>query len=51
MGQCKLGAACRHAHDPSELVDLPQKAITDDVEAQLSAPLDLKDFEGISTLK
>lgn len=24
VGQCKLGSACRHAHDPAELVDLPK---------------------------
>lgn len=24
VGQCKLGAACRHAHDPAELVDMPK---------------------------
>eukprot|EP00913_Durusdinium_trenchii_P006706 g6303.t1 len=25
VGQCKLGDACRHAHDPAELVDMPKK--------------------------
>jgi len=24
VGQCKLGSACRHAHDPAELVDIPK---------------------------
>lgn len=34
VGQCKLGDACRHAHDPAELVDMPKKEAftTDDAE-------------------
>lgn len=34
VGQCKLGAACRHAHDPSELTEVARvKALTlDDAE-------------------
>jgi len=34
VGQCKLGAACRHAHDPAELADITRlKALTmDDAE-------------------